>query len=348
MTVRSIPLALLLALASPAFALAQTVAPERPPEACGMTDASARFGGLEVGMEVTLQRHRSVGGDENWDPGMAHFLGRVARITRLASVDEAGCPGVRVDLDGGTWFWRARDLGIGTGPQPRPARTATSVSAGGFPQQCHQDEARPEYGPAAPGAEVVLGRHRAVDGDDNWAAEMEPFVGRTARVVDFAGVDGAGCPGVRVDLDSQQWFWRVRDLRLPSAPGAPPVVGGTPPPARTGVTHDHGRPAAVIAPSGPTDSEGLFGPTTSAIPQACGFTDATVQWGPVAVGSAVVLGRHRDVGGETNWSDEMTPFVGRTARVTELIGVDDQGCAVAHIDADGGAWFWRVRDMQIP
>lgn len=313
-----------------------------------MTEAEARYA-LEPGAVVTLQRHRFVGGDDNWDDQMARWVGRAARVTRLSGVDAAGCPGVRVDVDGEQWFWRVRDLGIGTGPQPRPE--ARAPSAAGIPQQCHQDELRPSYGPVTVGTEIVLGRHRMVDGDDNWADEMQQFVGRRARVVEQSGVDGVGCPGVRVDIDGGQWFWRIRDVRLGSGAGAgegtaaAAGLGGMV--ASTGVSSDHGRPASVVA-WGSGGGGGLFGSGGGAAPQECGLTDATVQWGPIAVGAQVTLGRHRPVNGDDNWSPEMDAFVGRQARVSRLIGVDDQGCPVVHIDADGGQWFWRVRDMTVP
>ena len=336
--IRTSSMLVLLALTTPSLALAQ----ERPPEECGMTQENAQYG-VAPGTVVTLQRHRFVGGDDNWDDGMTRWVGRSGRVTRLSGVDARGCPGVRVDVDGEQWFWRARDLGVGTGPQPRP--TARAVSASTVPQQCNQDEARPQYGPVVPGAEVVLGRHRMINGDDNWADEMQPFVGRRARVVDHAGLDGAGCPGVRVDVDGQQWFWRIRDLRMGGEGGSETAAYV----ASTGVASDHGRPATVVAWGGGAGTGGgLFGSGGALAPQECGMTDATVQWGPIAVGTAVVLGQHRDVNGDTNWSAEMQPFVGQRARITQLVGVDDQGCPVVNIDADQGQYFWRVRDMTLP
>lgn len=313
---------------------------ERPPQECGMTEEAARYV-VTPGTVVTLQRHRVVAGDDNWDAQMARWIGRAARVTRLSGVDAAGCPGVRVDVDGGQWFWRVRDLGIGTGPQPRPEARAPSAS--GIPQQCHQDDMRPSYGPVSVGTEVVLGRHRAVDGDDNWADEMQQYVGRRARVVELSGVDGVGCPGVRVDIDGQQWFWRIRDVRLGTGEGG----AGGPVVASTGVSSDHGRPASVVA-WGSGAGGGLFGTGAGLAPQECGLTDATVQWGPISVGAQVTLRRHRPVNGDDNWSAEMDAFVGRQARVAQLVGVDDQGCPVVHIDLDNGQWFWRVRDMTVP
>jgi hypothetical protein len=203
---------------------------------------------------------------------------------------------------------------------------------------------RPRYGPVTVGAEVVLGRHRMVNGDDNWTEEMSRWVGRRGRVVEQAGVDSAGCPGVRVDVDGGQWFWRIRDLRMAHG-GAGGAGSGGGHVASTGVSSDHGRPEAGGAWNSRDPNAGLFRPRP---PQECGMTDANVQWGPIQVGSVVVLGQHRDVNGDANWSPQMQPFVGQQARVTQLVGVDEQGCPVVHVDADHGQHFWRIRDMQLP
>lgn len=308
-------------------------------DGCGMTEADATFGTLAVGSEVTLQRHRWVRGEANWRDEMNRFVGRAAHVTRLSGVDAQGCPGIRVDIDGGQYFWRVRDVGIGTGRQPLPS---TAAAAGGsrFPQQCHMAEGSESYGAATPGSQVVLGRHRAVDGDDNWSDEMQAYVGRVARVIGPAGLDGNGCPGVRVDIDQGSWFWRVRDLR---APGAAAELASLTLVPSTGVSSDHGRPSVATAGGG----DGLFGSGGAQGPQGCGFTDDTMQWETLAVGSEVVLGHHRAVNGDENWDPAMEPFVGRTAHVTELIGVDDQGCGVVHVDVDGGQWFWRARDLAL-
>lgn len=319
------------------------VAEGRPPDECGMTEAAAQYGDIDAGAVVTLQRHRFVQADDNWDDQMGRWVGRPARVTRRSGVDAAGCPGVRVDVDGGQWFWRIRDLGIGTSVQPRPP--ARAPSAVGVPQECHQEDERARYGPVTVGASVMLGRHRMVDGDDNWADDMGQYVGRRARVVEQAGVDSAGCPGIRVDIDGQSWFWRIRDVRMSDGRG--PETGALA--SSTGVTSDHGRPASVVgwegAGAGVGGGSGLFG---TAAPQECGLADDTVAWGPITIGRSVTLGRHRDVNGDTNWADEMDGWVGQTTTIADLVGVDDQGCPVVHVQIDGGRFFWRIRDMTLP
>lgn len=308
-------------------------------DGCGMTEANASFGDAQIGALVTLQRHRFIRGEGNWREEMNRFLGRAAHVTRLSGVDGQGCPGVRVDVDGAQYFWRVRDLGVGIARQGNAATVAARAAQSAFLQTCRQAEGHEDFGTARVGTAVVLQRHRAIEGDDNWSAEMEPFVGRTARIVGVAGLDGVGCPGVRVDVDGGQWFWRVRDLH--AAGGS--SFGTLTLASSRGVSTDHGRPEMA---SGTGD--GLFGSAGgSPGPQACGLTDQTMQWEGLAVGTEVTIGRHRPVNGDGNWDAQMDPFVARTAHVTELIGVDDTGCGLVHIDIDGGQWFWRARDLTI-
>ncbi len=297
------------------------------PQACGQEAETADYGELEEGSVVVLQRHRFVSGDPNWDDRQGRFLGRTGRVTRLSGVDERGCPGVRVDTDAGRWFWRVRDLNLGAG---RPTRVPRPNRAAGGLQRCGLTNETVAYGRLRVGSQVVLGRHRPVDGEPNWSDEMTPFIGRTARIVELAGTDEQGCPGVNVDADGRQWFWRVRALRL--SDGEASIV------FRPGLASDHGRPAGPEASTHEADPR---------VNQACGATDESVDWGSVAVGTEVVVGRHRPVNGEDNWIVEMEPFVGRRAQVTALVGVDEQGCGLVHIDLDEGDFFWRLRDLHL-
>lgn len=301
-------------------------AQDMAPQACGQSEADADYGTLRVGSIVVPQRHRFVGGDPNWDERMARFIGRVARVTQLSGVDARGCPGVRLDIDGGRFFWRTRDLNVGA---ERPSRIVESGDD--LPQACARTDENATFGPLRVGTAVVLGRHRAVDGDDNWVPAMRAFVGRVARVTQLVGTDDRGCAGVHVDVDGGQWFWRVRDLRL-AEEGENESVAIAP-----GLAAEHGRPA----PSTPADND-------PRIVQACGQDDARADYGTVTVGTEVVLGRHRPVDGVDNWVEPMDAYVGRRARVVELIGVDEQGCPLLRVDVDHGDWYWRLRDVQLP
>jgi hypothetical protein len=338
---------LLLALASRPLvstARAQTTTSATPaPGRCGMTDADVSYDGMSVGSVVTLQRHRFVRGDDNWDPQMTRFVGREARITRLAGVDAQGCAGVRVDTDGGSWFWRLRDLGVGTSTFRPPASTGPGMA---FPQECGMTT--PRYGSATVGAMVILGRHRPVNGDTYWAPDMDLYVGRRARVTQAAGVDTQGCPCVRVDADGGTYYWRIRDFRSPSGDtSAVAAVDDYTYTPSMGITTDHGRPlaASAVSPVPTEPGTDIFGSGGVPGPQACGLTDTTVDWAGIRVGSSVTLGRHRAVEGVDNWDAAMDPYVGTTARITTLVGVDDQGCPVVFVDATGSSYYWRVRDL---
>jgi len=81
-----------------------------------------------------------------------------------------------------------------------------------MPQLCGQSDDSADYGALEEGSRVLLGRHRPYSGDDFWAPGMDPYVGRETVVTALAGVDRAGCPGVRVEADSGYWLWRARDL----------------------------------------------------------------------------------------------------------------------------------------
>jgi hypothetical protein len=172
------------------------------PQTCGMTAGTADYGPIEVGTVVVLGRHREVEGDDNWAGGMDEYVGKSTTVTKLSGVDAQGCPGVRVEIDGGQYFWRIRDL--------------LAVGEAETPQECGMTAASVEYGPIGPGSIVILGRHREVDGDDNWAADMDQYVGRTAMVTSLEGVDPAGCPIVSVDVDDGDYYWRIRDFNLVS------------------------------------------------------------------------------------------------------------------------------------
>jgi hypothetical protein len=98
--------------------------------------------------------------------------------------------------------------------------------------------------------------------------------------------------------------------------------------------------------------------TATDVPTACG-SDATRadRWGAVPPGARVLLGRHtpfsgvagshrRAVDESTDWAEAMEAFVGREARVTYRVGSDGADCAIVRVDADGGQWNWRVRDLR--
>ncbi|MCX6033140.1 MAG: hypothetical protein NT169_28130 [Chloroflexi bacterium] len=121
-------------------------------------------------------------------------------------------------LDGVLRLW---DLGTGTAVASlRPSSGALAGASLDLapPQECGMTDSNADFGPIEVGSQVILGRHREVDGEANWADSMVDFVDKTATVTRQSPVDSQGCPGVHVDIDKERWFWRIRDLRL--------VVGG--------------------------------------------------------------------------------------------------------------------------
>ncbi|UJR78658.1 hypothetical protein [Sandaracinus amylolyticus] len=269
------------------------------PRHCGMRGGTETYGGIVVGSTVVLGRHTAWAGDTNWDGAMERFVGASAVVTQLSGVDTAGCPGVRVSLDGGTYFWRIRDVQLPMAVAPGDP----------LPRYCGMSAGAESYGVLRPGMRVVLGRHTAWGGDVNWAGEMERFVGALATITRLDGVDTAGCPGMRVDVDGGSYFWRVRDAQLGAV--APPM------------------------------------PMPVAIPTWCGMPSGGETYGPIVVGSWIVLGAHSPWNGDTNWAPEMGRFVGQRAMVTQLSGSDTAGCPGVRVNVDGGEFFWRIRDMRM-
>lgn len=165
---------------------------------CGRAEPA--YGAARLGTRVRIGRHRAVEGDDNWASGMQPYVGREALITRLGDVDDVGCTMVGLDVDGGDWTWRLRDLTL------LPARPST-------PQTCRPGAAA-DFGRVGVGSEVTLGRHRTTGGADNWSRGMDAYVGQRTRVRSLEGADGEGCALVSVDADDGAFVWRVRDLTL--------------------------------------------------------------------------------------------------------------------------------------
>lgn len=83
------------------------------------------------------------------------------------------------------------------------------------------------------------------------------------------------------------------------------------------------------------------------IPTSCGQAEAAADFGSIAVGTKVILGRHTAVNDDTNWNDRMDAYVGQTATVGTLSSVDGAGCPVVKVDVDQGIFSWRIRDLRL-
>lgn len=177
------------------------------PAACGMTDATAVYGPIVVGSTVQLGMHTPWQGDANWTAEMNRWVGATAVVVRINGVDAAGCPTVRVNVDGGQFSWRIRDMRLLSGPAP---------TGDPIPRFCGMRAPTVQFGAIQPGVTVILGAHTfAGPGDDlNWAAEMSRWAGTQAVVTSLAGTDTYGCPVVRVSVDGGQFAWRIRDMQI--------------------------------------------------------------------------------------------------------------------------------------
>jgi hypothetical protein len=81
------------------------------------------------------------------------------------------------------------------------------------------------------------------------------------------------------------------------------------------------------------------------IPQYCGMPQGQASYGPITIGTQVTLGYHTPWSGDANWAEQMGTWVGARTYVTSLEGVDEVGCPVVRVQADGGQYFWRIRNM---
>jgi len=68
------------------------------------------------------------------------------------------------------------------------------------------------------------------------------------------------------------------------------------------------------------------------------------------VGDTVILGKHREIDGNPNWNPAMDQYVGKTAKITKLVGTegDSANCYLVRVDIDKGKWCWRVESLAIP
>ncbi len=299
------PVLLVLALAIGALSLPSGAAAQFIPTTCDMSAGSESYGSIGVGTSVQLNMHSAWRGDSNWAPEMGRFVGMTAQVTTLGGVDNVGCPVVRVNVDGGQFYWRIRDMrwlggGMAMVPQGDP-----------IPRYCGMRAESASFGAIQPGSTVVLGAHTfAGAGDDlNWAEEMRRWVGMQAVITSLDRVDNYGCPVVRVTADGGQYYWRIRDMQLAGMAMAPP-------------------PPQVVQ-----------------IPTWCGMAAGAEQYGPLRPGSWIVLGMHTGDVGDPNWATDMGRWVGQQTSITSLAGVDAQGCPTVRVAVDGGQFAWRIRNM---
>lgn len=176
----------------------QAAPAERPVPECEQTDENADYNGIQRGDLVRLHMQREDHVTPNWAPDMEQYVDKVTRVTDTGGVDASGCPSLRVEVDVGTFFWRVRDV--------------ERIGADPGDMRCGQSSFEQDYRGFQIGDAVEIGEHSAWYGQENWAPDMDAFVGEQAKIQSHVGVDDAGCPGVTLDIDDGGHFWRVRDL----------------------------------------------------------------------------------------------------------------------------------------
>ena len=144
-------------------------------------------GMITPGTKVVLGRHDERNGGDNWSAEMDGLVGSPATVEEILGPDPQGF--LVVSVRENDWSWRIRNLAA-----------ADRGVAGSYGFQV--------------GDRVVLGRHRFVDGNENWNPSMDRFVGMTARITELYGTkgDGSDCFLVRVDVDKGEWVWRAESL----------------------------------------------------------------------------------------------------------------------------------------
>lgn len=72
--------------------------------------AEQAFDGFRVGDVVRIGRHDVYRGIDNWADAMGAYVGRNGAITELVGRDASGAWVVRLDVDGGEYVWRTRNM----------------------------------------------------------------------------------------------------------------------------------------------------------------------------------------------------------------------------------------------
>ena len=85
------------------------------------------------------------------------------------------------------------------------------------------------------------------------------------------------------------------------------------------------------------------------LPQDTGMTDLSADFGPLRVGSHVIINRHRPVKGSYNWIPSMDKYIGRKGVVSQFSGVDSRGCPCVKCSFGGDActYAFRIRDLTL-
>jgi len=317
---------------------------------------------IVVGSKVIIHKHRPVAGSVNWAADMDRFIGSKGEVQEFTGNDSKGCRMARIKVNGvvSEYVFRVRDLEL--------ADDAESLSG----------DAR-----IVVGSTVVIHKHRPVEGNSNWASGMDKYIGCQAKVISFSGKDSKGCKMAKLQVDGEavNYAFRVRDLELVSGrsgthlceslQGDPGIAIG----ARV-IIHKHravegntnwssgmdkliGCQAVVQSFTG-NDSKGCKMAKLTMDNKTLGFVfrvrdlelvDSVQDLAGdprIAVGSRVMIRKHRPVDGNTNWASGMDKYVGKLGVIVEFTGNDAKGCRMARLRVNGELvdFVFRVRDLE--
>lgn len=221
----------------------------------------------------------------------------------------------------------------------------------------------------------------------NWNEEMAQYIGQTATITEVGEYDSWDRPCVRVDIDGGDWQWRIENMRLGDTSEGGDYSEGDEYYSDSGLAvfgeETYGRIAvgsivllgrhdAVNEETNWNEAMDQYVGTKVKVTELDGSDDSgslgvrvdgnsyfwrvrnmtLVGHGEAgsygfAVGDRVILGSHREVSGDSNWSEDMEEYVGQEATITELLGYEDGDahCYLVAVDIDGGEWVWRVENM---
>jgi len=160
---------------------------------------------IAVGSSVRIHKHRAVDCNANWASGMEPYVGKIAEVVEFTGHDSKGCRMARLSMNGNRlgFVFRVRDLELVDEASHAQASHALSDSLSG--------DSRIRIG-----SSVRIHKHRAIDGNTNWASGMEPYVGKEGVISEFTGTDSKGCKMARLSVDGRRvnFVFRVRDLEF--------------------------------------------------------------------------------------------------------------------------------------
>jgi len=148
-------------------------------------EGTESYGFIKVGSTVILGRHDDVNGGSNWADEMDAFVGKEAVVTSLPGPDTQGFLVVRVKGNG--YAWRVRNLTV---------KNRGETGSYGYEV----------------GDKVIIGAHRYIADDNNWADAMSEYVGLITTITSLEGTDASNSFLVHVDIDNGDWYWRVETM----------------------------------------------------------------------------------------------------------------------------------------